>query len=49
VQAPRHELTPEDVRISMYGAADAVGTKANPEDLTKLIMHVLKKNRTGEP
>lgn len=49
VKARSHKLTPEEVMLSMYGAADAVGTKTNPEDLTKLIMHVLKKNRTGEP
>jgi hypothetical protein len=42
------KLTPEEVILSMYGAADAAGTRTNPKDLTSLIMRVLKKNRTGE-
>jgi hypothetical protein len=49
VKARGQKLTPEEVILSMYGAADAAGTRTNPKDLTQLIMRVLKKNRTGEP
>jgi hypothetical protein len=49
VKARSQKLTPEEVILSMYGAADAVDAKTNPKDLTQLIMRVLKKNRTGEP
>jgi hypothetical protein len=49
VKARGQKLTPEEVILSMYGAADAAGAKTSPKDLTQLIMRVLKKNRIGEP
>jgi hypothetical protein len=48
IKARNQKLTPEEVILSMYGAADAVGVKTDPKDLTRLITRVLKKNRTGE-
>jgi hypothetical protein len=47
IKARSMKLTPEEVILSMYGAADAAGTRTNPKDLTTLIMRVLKKNKTG--
>jgi hypothetical protein len=41
------KLKAEEVILSMYGAADATGTRTSPKDLTALIMRVLKKNKTG--
>jgi len=49
VKARCEKLTPEEVILSMLGAADAAGAKTSPKDLTAMIMRVLKKNKTGGP
>jgi hypothetical protein len=49
IKARSQKLTPEEVILSMYGAADAAGAKTSPKDLTAMIMRVLKKNKTGGP
>ena len=49
IKARSQKLTPEEVILSMYGAADAAGAKTSPKDLTAMIMRVIKKNRAGEP
>lgn len=48
VKARSQKLSAEEVILSLYGAAEAAGTKINPENLTTLIMHVLKQTKTGE-
>jgi hypothetical protein len=47
VKARSMKMMPEEVILSMYGAADAAGKKTSSKDLTALIMRVLKKNKTG--
>jgi hypothetical protein len=47
VKARSMKMMPEEVILSMYGAADAAGKKTSSKDLTALIMRVLKKNKAG--
>jgi hypothetical protein len=47
VKARSMKMLPEEVILSMYGAADAAGKKTSSKDLTALIMRVLKKNKAG--
>ena len=47
VRARSMKMLPEEVILSMYGAADAAGKKTSSKDLTALIMRVLKKNKAG--
>ena len=47
VKARSMKMMPEEVILSMYGAADAAGKKTSSKDLTALIIRVLKKNKAG--
>jgi len=47
VKARSMKMIPEEVILSMYGAADAAGKKTSSKDLTALIMRMLKKNKAG--
>jgi hypothetical protein len=49
LRARSQNLSAEEVILSIYGAADASGVKIDPQDLSGLIMRVLKKCRSGEP
>jgi hypothetical protein len=49
VKARSQNLSAEEVILSIYGAAQAAGAKVDPQDLSGLIMRVLKKCKTGEP
>jgi hypothetical protein len=49
VRARSQNLSAEEVILSIYGAANASGVKMDPQDLSGLIMRVLKKCRPGEP
>jgi hypothetical protein len=49
VQARSQNLSVEEVILIMYGAAEASGVKTNPQNLSGLIMRVLKKCKSGEP
>jgi len=49
VRARSQNLSAEEVILSIYGAANASGAKMDPQDLSGLIMRVLKKCRSGEP
>ena len=49
VRARSQNLSAEEMILSIYGAAHASGVKVEPQDLSGLIMRVLKKCRAGEP
>jgi hypothetical protein len=49
VRARSQNLSAEEVILSIYGAAHATGVKVEPQDLSGLIMRVLKKCKAGEP
>jgi len=49
VRARSQNLSAEEVILSIYGAANASGTKMDPQDLSGLIMRVLKKCKAAEP
>jgi len=49
VRARSQNLSAEEVILSIYGAAHASGVKMDPQDLSGLIMRVLKKCKAGEP
>ncbi len=49
VRARSQNLSAEEVILSIYGAAHAAGVKVDPQDLSGMIMRVLKKCRAGEP
>jgi hypothetical protein len=49
VKARSQNLSAEEVILSIYGAAHAAGVKVDPQDLSGLIMRVLKKCKAGEP
>jgi len=49
VRARSQNLSAEEVILSIYSAAHAVGVKADPQDLSGLIMRVLKKCKAAEP
>ena len=49
VRARSQNLSAEEVILSIYGAAHASGVKMDPQDLSGLIMRVLKKCKAAEP
>jgi hypothetical protein len=49
VRARSQNLSAEEVILSIYGAAHAAGAKVDPQDLSGLIMRVLKKCKAAEP
>ena len=49
VRARCQNLSAEEVILSIYSAAHAAGVKADPQDLSGLIMRVLKKCKAAEP
>jgi hypothetical protein len=49
VRARSQNLSAEEVILSIYGAANASGAKIDPQDLSGLIMRVLKKCKAAEP
>jgi len=49
VRARSQNLSAEEVILSIYGAAHASGAKTDPQDLSGLIMRVLKKCKAAEP
>jgi len=48
VKARSRNLSPEEVILTIYSAADAVGVETNPKDLKRLLINVLKRGKTGE-
>jgi hypothetical protein len=47
-KARSQNLSAEEVILSIWGAADAVGAKLDFQDLSALIIRVLKKHKKGE-
>jgi len=48
VKARSRNLSAEEVVLTIYSAADAVGVETNPKDLKRLLINVLKKSNSGE-
>jgi len=48
VRARSHKLSAEELMLSIYSAADAVGVKIDSKDLSGLIVHVLEKSKANE-
>jgi hypothetical protein len=46
VKARSRNLTPEEMTLTIYCAADAVGVETSPKDLKKLLINVLKRDET---
>jgi hypothetical protein len=49
VRARSQNLSAEEVILAIYGAAQASGAKTDPQDISGLIMRVLKKCKAAEP
>jgi len=48
VKARSKNLSAEEVVLTIYNAADAVGVETNPKDLKRLLINVLKRRKAGE-
>jgi len=48
VKARSRDLSPEEVVLTIYSVADAVGVETNPKDLKRLLINVLKRGKTEE-
>ena len=48
VRARSRDISPEEMVLTIYSVADAVGVETNPKDLKRLLTNALKRGKTGE-